>query len=420
MRSVGLILLVLAIGLGGVVPSAQARHWHVGVNYYARPYCVTDYYGWNAPVGGFGSGFGVSSGGYYRSSFSSVGYGPWGWGPTVYPAYPSPFYSGVVYPGVIYPNVVVQQTTTMPIDLTIVNTPRDPNVARPRVVVVNPALPRAPNMLDIVHQHAERRDNMPLPPDDETVVRAVSGSSRAGRERSKQFQAEGDRWLREGQNVKAYLKYLEAQREAEDRGEVYFRQAFVLVAMGRYSHAVSKLKRGLQVDPKAALTGQSLDQVYGVENVDHKVEYLQRVADWANAEVRDPDRLFLMGVLLHFDDDARSGEFINAAWKIAGKGQHIQAFLQPAGSLPQRIPVAQAPVIAKGRPLDLPPTPADDPTLDAEPRKLLPNPPPQARKALPLPAQDNRGPRLPTLEVPPEPARRQLILPDVYLPEENR
>ena len=410
MRSVGLILLVLMVSLGGMTPSAHAHNWQVGVNYYARPHCVSDYYGWNAPVGGFGNGFYVSSGGYYSSGFSSFGYSPWGWAPTVYPAYPSPFYSGV-YPGVIYPNFVVQQTATMPINLTIVNTPRDPNIVRARAVVANPALPRALNMLDIVQQHAERRENMPLPPDDDTVVRAVSSSSRAGRERSKQFQAEGDRWLREGQNVKAYLKYLEAQREAEDRGEVYFRQAFVLVAMGRYSHAVSKLKRGLQVDPKAAQSGQSLDQIYGVANVDHKVDYLQRVADWANADVRDPDRLFLMGVLLHFDDDARSGEFINAAWKIAGKGQHIQAFLPAPDSRPNARPIAPAPAIAKGRALELPPTPAEDPTLDVEVRKPLPLPPPP---------QAGRGPRLPALEVPPEPARRQLILPDVYLPEENR
>ena len=260
---------------------AQANHWHCGANYYARPYCVTDYYGWHAPLTGFDSSFFLSSGGYYRSSFSSVRYSPWGWAPTVYP---------------VYPGVFVQQTT-VPIDLTIVNPNLNPVVARPRVVVADPFQPKPPNVFDIVQQHAEKRENIPPPPDDATVVRAVSGSSRTGKERSQQFQAEGDRWLREGQNVKAYLRYLEAQREAEDRGEVYFRQAFVLVAMGRYSHAVSKLKRGLQVDPKSAQTGKTLDDVYGVENVDHKVDYLQRVADWANADVRDPDRLFLMGVM---------------------------------------------------------------------------------------------------------------------------
>lgn len=392
MRNTSLVLVVLTLSLGGATRSAQAGHWHFGVGYHARPHCVTDYYGWHAPLTGFDSSFFLSSGGYYRSSFSGVRYSPWGWAPTVYPP---------IYP--VYPGVVVQQTT-VPIDLTIVNPARDPAIARPRVAVADPFQPKQPNVFDVVQQHAERRENIPAPPDDATVARSVSGSSRAGRERSKQFQAEGDRWLREGQNVKAYLRYLEAQREAEDRGEVYFRQAFVLVAMGRYSHAVSKLKRGLQVDPTLARQGDSLDEIYGVENVDQKVDYLQRVADWANTDVRDPDRLFLMGVMLHFDEDSRASEFINASWKLAGRGQHIQAFLQSPGSPPKEAAVVPA---AKGRELPPPPPPQDDPAVEV-------------RQPQPLPQGNARGPRFPALAVPPEPARRELILPDVYLPEENR
>ena len=389
MRNVGWMLLVLAMSLGGSVQFARAGHWHFGVGYHARPFCVTDYYGWHAPVVGFDNSYFLSSGGYYRSSFSGVRYAPWGWAPTVYP---------------VYPGVVVQQTA-VPIDLTIVNPPRDPAFSRPRAVVADPFQPKPPNVLDVAQQHAEKRANIPTPLDEEPVIRSVSGSSRAGKERSKQFQAEGDRWLREGQNVKAYLRYLEAQREAEDRGEIYFRQAFVLVAMGRYSHAVSKLKRGLQVDPKMAQHGQTLDEVYGVENVDQKVDYLQRVADWTNAEVRDPDRLFLMGVLLHFDEDSRAGEFINAAGKLAGRGPHIQAFLQVPGSPPKEIPAA---AIANRRALPPPPAPRDELPVEVE-----------ARQPQPIPQRGARGPKLPALEVPPEPARRQLILPDVYLPEEN-
>lgn len=390
MRNGWMSVLILAACLSVPAQQTQAGHFHCGLNYYARPHCVTDYYGWHAPLVGFDNSYFLSSGGFYRSSFSGVRYAQWGWAPTVYP---------------VYPGAIVQQTT-VPIDLTIVNPPRDPAFVRPRVVVADPFQPKQPNVFDVVQQHAERRENLPPPPDDETVIRTVSGSSRMGKERSKKFQAEGDRWLHEGQNVKAYLRYLEAQREAEDRGEVYFRQAFALVAMGRYSHAVSKLKRGLQVDPQSARTGQSLDAVYGVENVDHKVDYLQRVADWTNADVRDPDRLFLMGVLLHFDEDSRSGEFLNAAWKLAGRGPHIQAFLQAPGLPPKEIPAAP---IANRRELPPPPVPREELPVEVE-----------VRQPQPIPQQDARGPKLPALEVPPEPAQRQLILPDVYLPEENR
>jgi hypothetical protein len=390
MRRVWINLLLLAVCLTMSASQLHAGHWHFGTNFYARPHCVTDHYGWHAPLTGFDSSFFLSSGGHYRSSFSGVRYSPWGWAPAVYP---------------VYPGVFVQQTT-VPIELTIVNPPRDPAFARPRAVVADPFQAKQPNVFDVVQQHAARRENLPAPPDEATVVRAVSGSSRVGKERSKKFQAEGDRWLHEGQNVKAYLRYLEAQREAEDRGEVYFRQAFVLVAMGRYSHAVSKLKRGLQVDPQAARTGQTLDEVYGVENVEQKVDYLQRVADWTNSDVRDPDRLFLMGVLLHFDEDSRAGEFLNAAQKLAGRGPHLQAFLQTPASPPKEAP---APPIARGRPLPLPPPPRDDPPVEAV-----------ARQPKAAPQGDARGPKLPALEIPPEPSRRELILPDVYLPEENR
>ena len=57
MRSIGMILLALTMSVGGMTQSAHAHNWHVGVNYYARPHCVADYYGWNGPVGGFGNGY---------------------------------------------------------------------------------------------------------------------------------------------------------------------------------------------------------------------------------------------------------------------------------------------------------------------------------------------------------------------------
>lgn len=389
MRNVWLSVLALLGCLSIAIQPAQANHWHCGGNYCAPPHCVTNYYGWHAPLTGFDSSFFLSSGGYYRSSFSSVQYSPWGWAPVM-----SPFYSPVF----------VQQTT-IPINATIAIP--NPANARPRVVAADPfPPPKQPNVFDVLQQHAERRGNIPLPPDEETVVRPVSGSSRLGKERSKQLQAEGDRWLREGQHVKAYLRYLEAQREAEDRGEVYFRQAFVLVAMGRYSHAVSKLKRGLQVDPKYPQTGPTLDNVFGVENIEQKLDYLQRVADWANADVRDPDRLFLTGALLHFDEDSRANEFLTASGKLGGRGPHLQAFLQNPGSPPKEAPAVP---VANRRPLPPPPPPQDDPAVKVE-----------IRKPPPAPLKDARSPRLPTLAVPPEPDRRTLILPDVYLPEENR
>lgn len=375
--------LALGVLLCGAMQAVASAHWRCGFQNYARPICVTDcygYHGWHAPLVGFDSSFFLSTGGYYRSSFSEVRYGAWGWAPVVYPAYP------------LYPGVVVQQTV-FPMELTIV---RGGDATAPRAPIAVEQ-PRQPNVFDIVQQHAERRAGIPNPPDDAAIVRPVSASSRAGRERSLLAQAEGDRWLREGQHVKAYLRYLEAQREAEDRAEVYFRQAFALVAMGRYSHAVMRLKRGLQVDPAYPRTGATLDTVYGIENLEQKVDYLRRVTDWANADARDPDRLFLMGVMLHFDEDSRANEFFSAAWKLSGSGDHLKAFLKEKAGV---VTESSATVRQADTRRVLPPPPQDE----VAPAKALP-PPPAPHNAV--------GPRLTPLAVPPEPSRRELISPDV-------
>ncbi len=366
--------------------SAKADHLGFGVHAHwgacAHPHCVTDC-GWYRPGVGFGSGVFLSPwGGYYASSYSNVGYSSWGLGPAYWPG--SVAYQTVVVPS---PAVVVVSRNAAP----RFNAPPPPRLL--------PA-PPVPNIADILQQHAERREGIPAAEDDSNVIRPVSGSSRVGKERSKQFQAEGDRWLREGQFVKAYLRYLEAQREAEDRGEVYFRQAFTLVAMGRYSHAVMKLKRGLQVDPNWPRSGESLVAIYGANNVTEKSEYLKRVTDWTDQDVRDADRLFLMGVLLFCDGDSRASDFFRAAWKLTGRGEHLQAFLR----LPESPPKESVSLSRRGVPNEPPPPPRDDP---AEP----PGVPPRPREDELVPAKEPpetpavRGPRLimPDVPVPPEP-----------------
>jgi hypothetical protein len=277
-------------------------------------------------------------------------------------------------------------------------------------------------MQDILQLHADRHEGTPSEVDVASTVRPVSASSRAGKERSRQFQAEGDRLLHDGQFVKGYLRYLEAQREAEDRADVYFRQAFALVAMGRHSHAVMKMKRGLQVDPTWPQNAVLLDTVYGVDNVIHKTEYLQRVADWANANVRDPDRLFLMGVMLFCDEDPRAAEFLRSASKLSsGQNTHLMAFLKS----PERLPHPPRETSTDGRgALPPPPLPQDDVAnlgvrrapqeLRLKPQLPQVNPMPPTNRAAQNGAGAGAGPRLPALDtVPPEPARRELILPDV-------
>jgi hypothetical protein len=53
------------------------------------------------------------------------------------------------------------------------------------------------------------------------------------------------------------------------------------------------------------------------------------VAAWVREDIRDPSRLFLMGVLLHFNDDPdKSRTFFEAASALAPEPMYAQAFLE--------------------------------------------------------------------------------------------
>ena len=100
-------------------------------------------------------------------------------------------------------------------------------------------------------------------------------------------------------------------------------------------------------------------------------------------------------------------DFFRAAWKLSGQGTHLQAFLKPT----DRSQPANEVAYERRRALPPPPPPQDDPAAGVEVRKPAPGAPP-------VPPQEARGPRLTDVEanVPPQPAPRELILPDVLDP----
>ncbi|TXT38702.1 MAG: hypothetical protein FD138_287 [Planctomycetota bacterium] len=301
------IALVLSSGL--LVQSAEAQQF--GMNSSPRASCVTDPYGtpfhsWYGSPIAFNSYFYMQYGGAYSSGYNGTSSGYYGGGiPAVASATTSEW--------------VVQRTSVFPIGTFY------PWAAYPGAIP-SPWMPSIGKKLTQPNsQPTAQRDGSSSPARD-TLIRLASGTLPMQKERGQQNLAEGDRLLREGQNSQAYMRYLDVQRDEGNRGDVYFRQAFALVAMGRYSHAVAKLKRGLQVDPRYPRHATTLDEVFGEDNSEQTQEYLQQVARWTNADERDPDRMFLMGVLLHFDEDPRSSDFFDAAWRLTDRRQHLQAF----------------------------------------------------------------------------------------------
>ncbi|HUG94024.1 MAG TPA: hypothetical protein VML55_24550 [Planctomycetaceae bacterium] len=255
-------------------------------------------------------------------------------------------------------------------------------------------------VLNHAREENDVRWNQPLfvEPVDKAPPKFLEPSTVEAKLKSMRSQGYGDVWLRKTDFVQAYLRYKQAVNHARDRSEPYFRLAMAYAGMGHHTLAVRELKRGLERDPSWPSTGDSLDEVFGEDNQLTKSAIVGRAVAWVREDVRDPDRLFLLGVLLHFDDDERSQEFFQAAYRLAGGGRHLAAFLNPV----EVEPAAGAdPVIPQGEPL-----PGDDPlplppVENAVPRDggadegLIPPPPRPAEDRAPRARRE--GPALPAL-----------------------
>jgi hypothetical protein len=142
-------------------------------------------------------------------------------------------------------------------------------------------------------------------------------------------QAQGDVYMHRLKFLNAYERYKVAVNASNDRPEPYFRLGYALAAVGSFDSAVKYIRQGLDLDPHWPAHGERLEAIFGDDNRLAILSMIERVTGWVRDDIRDPDRLFLVGVLLHFNGDNRAGQFFEAAYRLAGGVDHLLAFLQP-------------------------------------------------------------------------------------------
>ena len=132
---------------------------------------------------------------------------------------------------------------------------------------------------------------------------------------------------------------------------------------GDFRGAVSFLKLMADVDAKYPGRADSLDKLFGHQNGVSKVQLKQRVADWTKVDVRDPDRVFLLGIVLFLDGDDRFRTLLDTAVTLEGENPYLRAFLdatpaqdnsKPAPT-PDEIDALSQPAPVPAKPLLLPP-----------------------------------------------------------------
>jgi hypothetical protein len=383
----GLLWAVVVVSCTTAVGEAQVRVPRVyGAT--GRPYGPTQaHYQYQRQYGRPWHGYGGYTAGYAPSATVFVGgYNP-GWGgyyaPPIIAAPPivvSPFapglsfYSPGVYGGYGY-----------------YGTP-DGYWPYPQQSLVQP-LPLVPlsDPLGEAWQENLQRWGPDLPPArPDPVTRAVAPSSPEARLRSLRAQQDGDEDLRQQQWLAAYVDYKKAIEFAPDQAEAHFRYGLALVAIQNFDNAAFSFKRALALDPSLPQTGADLATLFGHGSDLARSSILHKLADYVAADVRDPDRLFVFGVMLHFSGDARANEVFEAGYRLAGRGQHFLAFLRPVGQA--TAPAAKPQPAAEASGIPLPPAP--EPSLSA-PTPLGP----VAPSPLP-PTSAPVKPNAPPLEVP--------------------
>lgn len=304
----------------------------------------------------------------------TTAYGGWGgstWIGGAYPGYGWGFYGPAVYvppvayaPGLSYfgPAIATHYGyygvpgATLPY----------PNYA----VAQNPALLNGPLASAVLENQQRWGQDLPAAKPD-PITRPALPSSTEARLRSLRSQMNGDEHLRRQNWLQAYAEYKKAVEVTDDRAEAHFRLGIALITIQHYDTALMAFQRALHLDPQLPQSGLTLRSLYG-ESSDLTINsIISRLTAHAEQDIRDPNRLFLLGLMLHFHGDTHAREILDVGYRLAGRGQHFLVFLQPQGqpAAPKALPaVPPAPAIPA-----LPPAPA--PEGNNNPPAALPDAP---------------------------------------------
>lgn len=321
------------------------RPWHgYGGQSYSHQYSSSFVYG-----NGFSAG--IAAGPVVISvPYAPMYYGASAW--PVYGGYPTP------WPGVVAPAFGLDfYSLGVSGYFGVYGTP-DIYVPRPDHELANPQAMPAP-LQDAWRENEQRwGQNLPLAKPD-PVTRPVAPSSTTARLRSLEAMQRGDAHLRDQQWMLAYQDYKKAVDYAEDQAEAHWRLGLVLLMLQRYDSAAVSFKRMAYLEPEFPHRAPPLAEVFGPDSTLARTTLAHKLAEYVRQDIRDPDRLFLLGSMLYFERDTRAREVLEAGLRLAGRGQHFEAFLQ-SDPMPVADPAIpnSAPVPATNLPL--PPAPLPD------------------------------------------------------------
>jgi len=169
----------------------------------------------------------------------------------------------------------------------------------------------------------------PAPGDEITRrVAALKPSTDAGRLRSDELMADGDREFAEQQYRRAAAKYREAIAKAPDYPPAHLRAGHAYVATGDYDLAITYLGMGFELARTIDRPGFSLADLYRGNNL-AKDQHNEALADAVLRQPEDGGLLFLTGITQHYDGKPlQARDYFRRASQIHGRHQpYAEMFL---------------------------------------------------------------------------------------------
>ena len=194
-----------------------------------------------------------------------------------------------------------------------------------------PSGPVTPHSISPVAETVESRLTESFSASDQGSQRSAPSDPVAIR-LSREQQDAGDAQMRAGHWSQACLNYRNAVDAAEDRAEAHLRLGFAQAALFRFPFAVREFKVALALDPTVASATERLASVFGPNNETVRKSIQRQISEWVREDLHNADRLFLLGLWLHCDDDLRAPEVLEAALRFTDHDRHIVALLVPAPS----------------------------------------------------------------------------------------
>ncbi len=265
-------------------------------------------------------GYGYQSRYYGYSSYGPViGFGNVGYGAVACP-YCGRFGCGGGCRGpIIYPPVVLGNSGFL--------YGSRPNFS-PNIIINNipPAAPAPPIANPVANPVAPAPRIDPVP-------------NREARQRAWRLIEAGDRNFKAGDFRNAFAHYRKSNEIASELADGYFRTAFAMLALDRWTEATLTIERGLLRNPNWPASGFVLEELFA--SPDAKRDMFRKLQTAKRNSPHNSDVRFLLGVMLHFDGqrDAAEAEFRRVI-EITGRGNHARAFL-PADLEPDVEPSAE-------------------------------------------------------------------------------